>query len=142
MSGGRRVVFTNGCFDLLHPGHIELLKRARATCDKLIVALNTDASVRRLKGEARPVQNERARETVIASLHCVDLVVSFDEDTPLELITLLRPDFLFKGADYASERVVGADVVEAAGGKIILLPIEVGYSTTSIIAKAALGKIV
>jgi D-beta-D-heptose 7-phosphate kinase / D-beta-D-heptose 1-phosphate adenosyltransferase len=133
---GLRVGFTNGCFDLLHPGHVELLKQARAACDRLVVALNTDASVRRLKGETRPVQGERARSVVMAALDSVDLVTLFDEDTPMRLIELLRPDSLIKGADYTVATVVGADFVASYGGKVILAAIESGHSTTSIIARA------
>jgi D-beta-D-heptose 7-phosphate kinase/D-beta-D-heptose 1-phosphate adenosyltransferase len=133
---GLKVGFTNGCFDLLHPGHVELLKRSRAVCDKLVVALNTDASVRRLKGDTRPVQSEYARSVVMAALDSVDLVTLFDDDTPLSLIRLLRPDLLIKGADYTIATVVGADVVTAYGGRVILVPIERGHSTTSIIARA------
>ena len=136
---GLKVGLTNGCFDLLHPGHVELLKRSRAACDRLVVALNTDASVRRLKGEARPVQNEHARSIVMAAIDSVDLVTLFDEDTPLRLIDLLRPDYLIKGADYTLATVVGADVVRAYGGKVILVPLERGHSTTSIIARASAG---
>ena len=134
---GFKVGFTNGCFDLLHPGHVELLKRARAGCDRLVVALNSDASVRRLKGPTRPVQDETARSLVMASLASVDLVTLFEEDTPLELIALLKPDVLIKGADYTIETVVCADVVQAYGGKVLLVPIESGYSTSSIIARGA-----
>jgi D-beta-D-heptose 7-phosphate kinase/D-beta-D-heptose 1-phosphate adenosyltransferase len=133
---GLRVGFTNGCFDLLHPGHVELIKRARATCDKLVVGLNADASVRRLKGPSRPVQNERARSIVMASISSVDLVTLFAEDTPLGLIERLKPDVLVKGADYTIETVVGADFVRGYGGKVVLVPIEVGYSTTTIIGRA------
>ena len=136
---GLKVGLTNGCFDLLHPGHVELLKRSRAACDRLVVALNTDASVRRLKGDARPVQNEHARSVVMAAIDSVDLVTLFDDDTPLRLIDLLRPDYLIKGADYTLATVVGADVVRAYGGKVILVPIERGHSTTSIIARASAG---
>jgi D-beta-D-heptose 7-phosphate kinase/D-beta-D-heptose 1-phosphate adenosyltransferase len=136
---GLKVGLTNGCFDLLHPGHIELLKRARAGCDRLVVALNTDASVRRLKGETRPVQNEHARSIVMAAIDSVDLVTLFDEDTPLRLIELLRPDYLIKGADYNLATVVGADLVRAYGGKVILVPLERGHSTTSIIGRASAG---
>jgi D-beta-D-heptose 7-phosphate kinase / D-beta-D-heptose 1-phosphate adenosyltransferase len=138
---GLKVGLTNGCFDLLHPGHIELLKRSRAACDRLVVALNTDASVRRLKGETRPVQNEHARSVVMAAIDSVDLVTLFDEDTPLRLIGLLRPDYLIKGADYTLATVVGADLVRAYGGKVILVPLEKGHSTTSIIARANAGAI-
>jgi D-beta-D-heptose 7-phosphate kinase/D-beta-D-heptose 1-phosphate adenosyltransferase len=133
---GLKVGLTNGCFDLLHPGHIELLKRARAGCDRLVVALNTDDSVRRLKGETRPVQNEHARSIVMAAIDSVDLVTLFDEDTPLKLIDLLRPDYLIKGADYTLATIVGADLVRAYGGKVILVPLERGHSTTSIISRA------
>ena len=138
---GLKVGLTNGCFDLLHPGHVELLKRSRAACDRLVVALNADASVRRLKGEARPVQNEHARSVVMAAIDSVDLVTLFDEDTPLRLINLLRPDHLIKGADYTLATVVGADVVRAYGGNVILVPIERGHSTSSIIARASAGAI-
>ena len=121
---GLKVGFTNGCFDLLHPGHVELLKRSRAVCDRLVVALNTDASVRRLKGDGRPVQSEYARSVVMAALDSVDLVTLFDDDTPLNLIRLLRPDLLIKGSDYTIATVVGADFVTAYGGRVILVPIE------------------
>lgn len=134
---GLKVGFTNGCFDLLHPGHVELLKRSRAGCDHLIVALNSDASARRLKGPTRPVQSETARSLVMASIASVDLVTLFEEDTPLELIELLKPDVLIKGADYTIETVVGADVVQSYGGKVLLVPLEAGHSTSSIIARGA-----
>jgi D-beta-D-heptose 7-phosphate kinase / D-beta-D-heptose 1-phosphate adenosyltransferase len=136
---GLRVGFTNGCFDLLHPGHVELLRRSRAACDRLVVALNSDASVRRLKGDARPVQNERARSVVMAAIDAVDLVMLFEEDTPIRLIGLLRPDYLIKGADYTIATVVGADLVQSYGGRVILVPLERGYSTTSIITRATAG---
>jgi D-beta-D-heptose 7-phosphate kinase / D-beta-D-heptose 1-phosphate adenosyltransferase len=136
---GLKIGFTNGCFDLLHPGHVELLRRSRAACDRLIVALNSDASVRRLKGETRPVQNERARSVVMAAIDSVDLVTLFDEDTPLRLIELLRPDYLIKGADYSIETVVGADLVRSYGGRVILVPLDRAHSTTSIIARATAG---
>jgi D-beta-D-heptose 7-phosphate kinase/D-beta-D-heptose 1-phosphate adenosyltransferase len=131
---GLRLGFTNGCFDLLHPGHISLLAQARAACDRLIVGLNSDASTRRLKGEGRPVQSEAARAAVLASLADVDLVVVFSEDTPLELIEALRPDVLVKGADYARDQVVGADLVERHGGKLILVELAPGHSTSDTIA--------
>jgi D-beta-D-heptose 7-phosphate kinase/D-beta-D-heptose 1-phosphate adenosyltransferase len=131
----------NGCFDLLHPGHVELLKRSRAACDRLVVALNADASVRRLKGETRPVQNEHARSIVMAAIDSVDLVTLFEEDTPLRLINLLKPDYLIKGADYTLATVVGADLVRAYGGKVLLVPLEREHSTTSIIARANAGAI-
>jgi D-beta-D-heptose 7-phosphate kinase/D-beta-D-heptose 1-phosphate adenosyltransferase len=138
---GLRVGFTNGCFDLLHPGHVELLKRSRAACDRLVVALNTDASVRRLKGETRPVQNEHARSVVMAAIDNVDLVTLFDDDTPMGLIKLLKPDYLIKGADYTVSTVVGSQFVSSYGGRVILVPLERGHSTTSLIARAN-GKVV
>jgi D-beta-D-heptose 7-phosphate kinase/D-beta-D-heptose 1-phosphate adenosyltransferase len=134
---GLKVGFTNGCFDLIHPGHVRLLGKARARCDRLIVALNTDASVARLKGPSRPVQNETARATVMASMAAADLVMLFDEDTPLELITKLLPDIIFKGADYTADQVVGGDVVLASGGEIGLIDLEEGHSTTNIIRRMA-----
>jgi D-beta-D-heptose 7-phosphate kinase/D-beta-D-heptose 1-phosphate adenosyltransferase len=135
--GGARIGFTNGCFDLIHPGHVRLLNKARARCDRLVVGLNTDASVQRLKGPTRPVQSEMARATVMASIGAVDLVVLFDEDTPLELITTLRPDLLFKGADYRVDQVVGGDVVMGYGGRVSLIDLEEGHSTTGIIKRMA-----
>ena len=127
---GLRIGFANGCFDLIHPGHVHLLTRARAGCDRLIVALNTDASVRRLKGPTRPVQNEDARAIVMASLSPVDMVMLFDEDTPLELIRALRPDVLIKGADYTVDQVVGGDLVQSWGGEVLLVELREGHSTT------------
>lgn len=135
-AAGARVVFTNGCFDLVHPGHVCLLEAAAREGDRLVVALNTDASVRRLKGETRPVQDEAARARVIGALRCVDLVVLFEEDTPLELITALGPDVLVKGADYREDQVVGADVVKARGGRVALVPLVAGRSTSALVAKA------
>ncbi|QJE74052.1 D-glycero-beta-D-manno-heptose-7-phosphate kinase [Aerophototrophica crusticola] len=132
---GCRVGFTNGCFDLLHPGHVSLLTQARAACDKLVVGLNSDASVKRLKGESRPVQSELARATVLASLASVDLVVVFGEDTPLELIQALRPDVLVKGADYTVDTVVGAPFVQSYGGQVVLAELVDGQSTTRTIAR-------
>ena len=132
---GERVVFTNGCFDLLHPGHIALLTQARAACDRLVVGLNSDASVGRLKGPTRPVQSEAARATVLASLSMVDMVVIFGEDTPLRLIRRLRPDVLVKGADYTVETVVGAADVMGWGGKVVLADLVAGQSTTNTIKK-------
>ncbi len=130
----RMVGFTNGCFDLLHPGHVSLLTQAKSHCDRLIVGLNSDASVARLKGPGRPVQPEAARAAVLASMEVVDLVVVFSEDTPLELIKAVQPDVLVKGADYSKDEVVGADVVEAAGGQVILADLVDSYSTTATIA--------
>jgi D-beta-D-heptose 7-phosphate kinase / D-beta-D-heptose 1-phosphate adenosyltransferase len=131
---GLKVGFTNGCFDLLHPGHVSLLRQARAACDRLVVGLNSDASVKRLKGEDRPVQSEGARAAVMASLSPVDLVVVFGEDTPLALIEALRPDVLVKGADYSKTQVVGAEAVESYGGHVILADLVASHSTTATIA--------
>jgi D-beta-D-heptose 7-phosphate kinase/D-beta-D-heptose 1-phosphate adenosyltransferase len=132
---GLRVGFTNGCFDVLHRGHTTYLARARAWCDRLIVALNSDASVRSLKGEGRPVNDLESRAMVLAHLAAVDLVTAFDEDTPLGLIEAIRPDVLIKGADYTRDTVVGADLVEGWGGEVKLAPIVDGHSTTATIAK-------
>lgn len=132
---GWRVGFTNGCFDLLHPGHVQLLEQARAACDRLVVGLNSDASVRRLKGAARPVQPEAARAAVLASLASVDLVCVFEQDTPETLIRELRPDLLVKGADYREEEVVGAELVRSWGGKVLLADILDGQSTTATLAR-------
>jgi D-beta-D-heptose 7-phosphate kinase/D-beta-D-heptose 1-phosphate adenosyltransferase len=133
---GLRVGFTNGCFDLLHPGHVTLLRKAAEHCDRLIVGLNTDRSVRRLKGAARPIQDDAARAYILGALSMVDLVVLFDEDTPARLIQALAPDVLVKGADYTEDQVVGADIVKAAGGKVMLVPLVEGKSTTSMIARS------
>ena len=132
---GLKIGFTNGCFDLLHPGHVSLLAQARAACDRLVVGLNNDASTRRLKGSDRPVQREAARAVVLASLASVDLVVVFGEDTPLDLLDALRPDLLVKGADYAVEQVVGAAEVRAWGGQVMLAELAEGHSTTETIAR-------
>lgn len=132
---GRRVGFTNGCFDLLHPGHVSLLTQARGACDALIVGLNSDASVRGLKGETRPVQNEAARAAVLAALSSVDLVVVFGEETPEKLIRAVKPDVLVKGADYTVDKVVGADFVQSRGGAVFLADLVAGQSTTSTIAR-------
>jgi D-beta-D-heptose 7-phosphate kinase/D-beta-D-heptose 1-phosphate adenosyltransferase len=137
---GLRVGFTNGCFDILHPGHVKVLTAARGACDRLIVGLNSDASVRRLKGERRPVQEERARAEVLAALEAVDLVVLFEEDTPIELITRIRPSVLVKGGDYTRDQVVGHEVVEAGGGEILLVDILEGFSTTSLVQRAREGQ--
>ncbi|MEM7445561.1 MAG: D-glycero-beta-D-manno-heptose 1-phosphate adenylyltransferase [Pseudomonadota bacterium] len=133
---GKRIGFTNGCFDLLHPGHIQLLREARATCDRLIVGLNSDASVVRLKGPDRPVQGEAARTAVLAALESVDLVAVFDEDTPLSMIEAIRPDVLIKGADYTVEQVVGAKEVMGWGGEVVLAPIAEGHSTTRLVDRS------
>ncbi|CCQ72027.1 D-glycero-beta-D-manno-heptose-7-phosphate kinase [Magnetospira sp. QH-2] len=132
---GLSVGFTNGCFDLLHPGHVSLLKQARATCDRLVVGLNSDDSVQRLKGPTRPVQSEMARATVLASLASVDMVVLFSEDTPEGLIEALRPDVLVKGADYTEDTVVGAPFVKSYGGRVVLAKLEDGHSTTGTISR-------
>lgn len=126
----QRVVFTNGCFDILHRGHVEYLFAARELGDALVVGVNTDASVRRLKGEGRPVNREHDRAFVLAGLGCVDAVTLFDEDTPAELIAALVPDVLVKGGDYTADTVVGRDTVEAAGGRVVIIPLVPGHSTT------------
>ncbi|MGA8899584.1 D-glycero-beta-D-manno-heptose-7-phosphate kinase [Bradyrhizobium sp.] len=135
-----RIGFTNGCFDILHPGHVKVLTAARGACDRLIVGLNSDASVKRLKGEGRPVQGERARAEVLAALEAVDLVAIFEEDTPLRLIEQIKPSVLVKGGDYTREQVVGHDVVEAHGGEVILVEVLAGFSTTSLVDRARGGK--
>lgn len=132
---GWRVGFTNGCFDLLHPGHVHLLEQARSWCDRLVIGLNTDASVKRLKGQARPIQSEAARAAVLASLATVDCVALFDEDTPIELIRTLRPDVLVKGADYTVDQVVGGDIVLDYGGQVKLAELLPGNSTTATVAR-------
>ena len=137
---GLRVGFTNGCFDILHPGHVKVLTAARGACDRLIVGLNSDASVRRLKGEGRPVQDERARAEVLAALEAVDLVAIFEEDTPIDLIAKVKPSVLVKGGDYTREQVVGYEVVEACGGAVLLVDILEGHSTTSLVDRARGGK--
>ncbi|MGH7041816.1 MAG: D-glycero-beta-D-manno-heptose 1-phosphate adenylyltransferase, partial [Acetobacteraceae bacterium] len=136
---GLKVGLANGCFDLIHPGHVHLLRAARAACDRLVVALNSDASVRRLKGPTRPVQSETARATVMASLAPVDLVTVFEEDTPLQLISLLRPDVLVKGADYRIDQVVGGELVTGWGGKVLLIDLRQGHSTSATIRRMAVG---
>jgi len=132
---GRRVVFTNGCFDLLHPGHIQTLEQARELGDVLIVGLNSDSSVRRLKGPGRPVLPEGERAEILASLSCVDAVVVFDELTPREVIARLLPDILVKGGDWPGDQIVGREEVEAAGGRVVAVPVVPGYSTTDILRK-------
>jgi D-beta-D-heptose 7-phosphate kinase/D-beta-D-heptose 1-phosphate adenosyltransferase len=134
---GQKLVFTNGCFDLLHVGHARLLRQASALGDFLIVGLNSDASVRRLKGPTRPVQNEDSRAELLAALECVDAVTVFEEDTPLALIEAIIPDVLVKGGDYRPEEVVGRAEVEAAGGRLVLIPLVEGHSTTSLVHRAA-----
>ena len=129
---GKRVVFTNGCYDILHPGHIRLLESARSLGEVLILALNTDASVQRLKGPSRPILSEQTRAAIAMNLQAVDAVTFFDEDTPRELIAAVLPDFLVKGADW-SHFIAGREEVEAAGGQVLALPLEAGYSTTNLV---------
>jgi D-glycero-beta-D-manno-heptose 1-phosphate adenylyltransferase len=136
---GRRVVFTNGCFDLLHPGHIRSLELARALGDALIVGLNSDASVRQLKGEGRPVISELERAEILAALESVDAVVIFDDLTPREVIARLLPDVLVKGGDWPGDQIVGREEVEAAGGRVVSIPMVPGYSTSAILQKIREG---
>jgi D-beta-D-heptose 7-phosphate kinase/D-beta-D-heptose 1-phosphate adenosyltransferase len=131
-----RVVFTNGVFDILHAGHVTYLEEARALGDVLVVGLNSDDSVRRLKGPTRPVNTQEDRARVLGALRCVDHVIVFDDDTPLAVITALIPDVLVKGGDYTRDTVVGADVVEHYGGSVVIIPLLEGRSTTSIIARS------
>ena len=133
---GVRIGFTNGCFDLLHPGHIKVLTAARGLCDRLIVGLNSDASVRRLKGEGRPVQEAHARAEVLAALEAVDLVIVFEQDTPLELLKRVRPKVLIKGGDYRLDQVVGREQVEADGGEVVLVDLVPGFSTTELVKRS------
>jgi D-beta-D-heptose 7-phosphate kinase/D-beta-D-heptose 1-phosphate adenosyltransferase len=137
-----RVGFTNGCFDLLHPGHVKLLAGARAACDRLVVGLNGDESVTRLKGPGRPVQPVQARAEVLAALEAVDLVAVFEEDTPEKLIARVKPTVLVKGSDYTREEVVGREIVEALGGEIILIDIVPGHSSTSMVERTRASKTV
>jgi D-beta-D-heptose 7-phosphate kinase/D-beta-D-heptose 1-phosphate adenosyltransferase len=134
-SGGKTIVFTNGVFDLLHPGHVRYLQHARSLGDALIVGINSDRSVRSNKGPERPIMPEAERVEVLEALKCVDATIVFDEDTPHDLIAALQPDVLVKGADWAEDAIVGRDIVEARGGRVVRAPIAAGYSTTSIIAK-------
>jgi rfaE bifunctional protein nucleotidyltransferase chain/domain len=130
-----RVVFTNGVFDLLHPGHVDVLVGARSRGDALIVGINSDASVRRLKGQGRPIRPEADRAFVLAALEAVDAVCVFEEDTPLELVRALRPDVIVKGGDYTADNVVGAAEVRSWGGELVIIPLTPGHSTTSIIER-------
>lgn len=132
---GRRVVFTNGCFDLLHPGHIETLEQARRLGDALIVGVNSDRGVREMKGPGRPIVPERERAEVLAALECVDGVVIFGEPTPREIVAALLPDVLVKGGDWASDQIVGREEVEAAGGRVVSIPVVAGYSTSAMVEK-------
>jgi rfaE bifunctional protein nucleotidyltransferase chain/domain len=134
-AAGRTVVFTNGVFDLLHVGHLRYLQQARALGDALIVGLNSDRSVRQVKGPARPITAEAERAEILEALACVDGVVIFDEPTPHDLIEALQPDILVKGADWAADAIVGRDIVEARGGRVVRVPMEPGHSTTTLIEK-------
>lgn len=138
-STGKKIVFTNGCFDLLHVGHVRYLQEARAQGDVLVVGVNSDASTRRLKGPTRPVQNENDRAEILAALGCIDFSVIFTEDTPQNLIEQVRPDVLVKGGDWAVDQIVGAPFVQSYGGEVRSLHFVDGKSTTKIIAKAQLG---
>ena len=139
-NAGKRLVFTNGCFDIIHPGHVDLLARARALGDILILGLNSDASVRRQnKGPDRPLNLFAVRAFVLAHLASVDYVTEFDEDTPLDLIRAIRPHVLVKGGDWTPDRIVGRDIVEADGGRVLSLPLIPGYSTTALVAKIRSG---
>lgn len=132
---GRRIVFTNGVFDLLHPGHVRYLQDARALGDLLIVGVNADESVRRNKGPSRPLNSQEERAEVLAALSCVDAVVVFNEDTPARIIAIVQPDVLVKGADWPADQIVGRDTVEARGGRVVRVPLAQGYSTTAILER-------
>jgi rfaE bifunctional protein nucleotidyltransferase chain/domain len=139
-TSGKTIVFTNGCFDIIHAGHVQYLEQAKALGDILVVGLNSDASVKRLKGKTRPVNSEKDRAIVLAGLESVSSVVIFEEDTPYELIKLIQPDILVKGGDWKEDSIIGAAIVKAKGGKVISLPFWEGLSTTNIINKSGLGK--
>ena len=132
-TAGRRIVFTNGVFDLLHPGHVRYLQHARGLGDVLVVGLNADGSVSRNKGPGKPITPGQERAEVLAALDCVDAVVIFAEDTPAEIVRLVQPDILVKGADWPADQIVGRDTVEARGGRVVLVPTEEGHSTTAIV---------
>lgn len=132
---GKRIVFTNGCFDILHSGHVIYLAEAKKLGDVMIVGLNSDASVKRLKGESRPINSELDRQIILSGLKSVDYVSIFDEDTPLELILACKPDLLVKGGDYSEDNIVGADFVKSRGGKVVTIPLVPGKSTTNIVSK-------
>ena len=138
-SGGKSVVFTNGCFDILHPGHVDYLNRAKDLGDYMVLGINTDQSVSRLKGEHRPIQKEEARLQVLAGLQSVDALVLFDEETPIELINMVKPNVLVKGGDYTIETIVGATEVLANGGRVEIIPFLEGYSTSAIEKRILLG---
>ena len=135
-AGGRKIVFTNGVFDLLHPGHVRYLQAARREGDILIVGINSDRSVTANKGPSRPIMPEGERAEVLEALECVDAVVVFDEETPARIISHLQPDVLVKGADWAADAIVGRDTVEARGGRVVRMPVEAGWSTSAIIERA------
>jgi len=135
-ASGQTIVFTNGCFDLLHPGHLSLLNFAKSLGDILVLAINSDAAVRRLKGPGRPVVSQDDRAAMLGALACVDAVTIFDEDTPLETVRCVQPEILVKGQDYRINDIVGRDIVEAAGGRVVLAPLLADYSTTSLLARA------
>lgn len=132
---GETIVFTNGCFDIIHRGHVDYLSRARDLGTKLVLGLNSDASVRRLKGESRPIVDQQSRAFVLAGFQFIDYVVIFEEDTPFNLISTILPDILVKGGDYKIENIVGHDIVEAHGGKVMTIPFVEGFSTTNIVNK-------
>jgi len=134
-SSGRHIVFTNGVFDLLHPGHVRYLQHARSLGDVLIVGVNADASVRRNKGPERPLTPEHERAEILSALECVDAVVVFEQDTPAEIVRLVQPDILVKGADWPADQIVGRDTVEARGGRVVLVPVEAGHSTSAIVKR-------
>lgn len=134
-AAGRIIVFTNGVFDILHPGHVRYLQDARALGDVLIVGLNADASVRRNKGPGRPINEESERAEILVALACVDAVVMFLEETPADIVRLVQPDILVKGADWPADQIVGRDTVEARGGRVVLMPVEPGHSTTAILTR-------
>jgi len=134
-TAGKTVVFTNGVFDLLHPGHLRYLRHARSLGDALIVGINSDRSVQAIKGPDRPITPERERAEILAALTCVDAVVIFDEETPHDVIARLQPDVLVKGADWAADAIVGRDVVEARGGRVVRVPIEAGHSTSALVER-------
>ena len=136
---GKTVVFTNGVFDLLHPGHVRYLKAARAEGDALIVGVNSDRSVRAIKGPTRPITTELERAEILSALACVDAAVVFDEDTPAAIIKAIQPDVLVKGADWAVDAIIGRDTVEARGGRVVRMPVEAGWSTTAIVGKIGQG---
>tara|TARA_Y100001968_G_scaffold317714_1_gene347063 strand:+ start:245 stop:754 length:510 start_codon:yes stop_codon:yes gene_type:complete len=138
---GKKVGFTNGCFDLLHPGHIALLEGSKKHCDILVVGLNSDRSVAKLKGSARPIQDQLSRKTILTALKAISLVIIFDEETPERLIEKLKPDILVKGGDYKTEDIIGADFVRSYGGEVLTIPYLEGNSSTSIIDKVIRGRL-